>query len=71
MTEQKKRMQIVLNADTARKLEALSKKRDTSATQVIRQALQTEDFLQREIEEGSKIIIQGRDGTLREIILRG
>ncbi len=64
-----RRMQVVLNADTAQKLDSLARKRNTSTTHIIRQAVRTEDLLQKEIEAGSKIIIQRPDGTLREIIL--
>jgi hypothetical protein len=64
----KKRLQVLLSDDASKKLEALARKRSASSVQVIRQAIQTEDFLQKELEGGSKILIQKPDGSLRELV---
>jgi hypothetical protein len=64
-----KRLNIVLSDVARKKLDSLTEKRHTTSSQVIRQAIQTEDFLQTELEEGSKILIQKKDGSLREVVL--
>lgn len=51
-------------------LEALAKKRGKSMSQVIRDAIATETFLQETADNGGKVLIKDKDETLRQLLVR-
>lgn len=65
-----KRLSISLSADAAELLESLSEEQGVSLSEVIRRALATEAYIQREIQQGSRILIQKADEQIREVIFR-
>ena len=64
------RLNLILASDTANTLSKLKKERNTSAAQVVRQAIATEEFVQEQIRQKNKILIQTPDGSLREVIFK-
>ena len=65
-----KRMTINLPADTARMLELLSDLQGISQIEAIRRAISTEAYIQREVKNGSKILVQPPDNQIRELVFR-
>jgi hypothetical protein len=55
---------------TIEALEQLAKKRSKSMSQVIRDAIATEQVLQEAIDRDSQILIKDRNGAIRQLILR-
>ena len=52
-------------------LKSLAEARGITMTHALRQAIATEVLLDSEISDGSKVIIESRDGVRREVIFRG
>lgn len=65
-----KRLSISLSADAAELLESLSEEQGVSQSEVIRRALATESYIQQEIQQGSRILIQKADEQIREVVFR-
>lgn len=65
-----KRMMISLADDAATAVEVLAEHYCCSQVEIIRKAIATETYFQRELENGGKILIEKADGTLREVIFR-
>ena len=51
-------------------LESLAKRRGKSMSQVIRDAIATERVLQEAIDDNGKILIQEKDGSFKQLIIR-
>ena len=51
-------------------LESLAKKRGKSMSQVIRDAIATEQVLQEATDNDGKILIKEKDGSFKQIIIR-
>ena len=51
-------------------LESIAKKRGKTMSQVIRDAIATEQVLQDASDDNSKILIKDKDGSIRQLILR-
>lgn len=51
-------------------LKELAQKRGTTLAQVVRQAIATEKFLHDTVEEGGKVLIEDKDKSLRQVLLR-
>lgn len=49
----------------------LAAERGTSVTEVVRDSISNEVFLSREVENGSKVLIQGPDHSYREMLFPG
>ena len=47
-----------------------SKERNTTVTEVLKQALRTENFFVEEIDSGHKILIQDENGRMKEVIFQ-
>lgn len=62
------RMHLDLNAQCRDTLERLRDTTDTTLSEVVRRALALYDFVIREKESGSKVILRNADGD-REVIL--
>jgi hypothetical protein len=67
---QAKRLSLKLSSDSATLLEYLAETQGISQNEVIRRALGTEAFLQREIDAGSRILIHDAKDNIREIVFR-
>lgn len=55
---------------TVAALESLAKKRGKSMSQIIRDAIATETFLQETADSGGKVLIKDKDETLRQLLVR-
>ena len=51
-------------------LDSIAKKRGKTMSQVIRDAIATEQVLQEASESNSKILIKDKDGSIRQLIIR-
>jgi hypothetical protein len=49
-------------------LKRLADRRSTSATQVLRQAIESELFIQELAEHGAKVLVQDSDKTIRQVV---
>lgn len=61
---------VNLPESTVAALELLAKKRGKSMSQIIRDAISTETFLQETSDNGGKILIKDKDDTLRQLLVR-
>lgn len=51
-------------------IESIAKKRGKSMSQVIRDAIATEHFLQEAVDANAKVLIKEKDGSIKQLILR-
>jgi len=65
-----KRMTISLPQDTARMLELLTELQGVTQVEALRRAISTEAFIQREIKNGSRILVQAPDNQVKELVFR-
>ena len=61
---------VNLPESTVVALELLAKKRGKSMSQIIRDAISTETFLQETSDSGGKVLIKDKDETLRQLLVR-
>ena len=64
-----KRMTIQLPQDTSEFLEWLANEQNISQVEAIRKAIATEYYLQKEIKQGAKVLVQTQE-TVKEIVFR-
>lgn len=65
-----KRMTVVLPPETARMLEILSDIQSVTLNEAIRRAISTEAYIQKEVQQKSKILVEAEDGQTRELVFR-
>lgn len=68
--ENAKRVSVSLSDDAISKLQEISQRRGITMTEAIRIAINTEDFVQKEIEKGGRIIVEKPDKSFREVVFR-
>jgi predicted transcriptional regulator len=61
---------VNLPDETVGALRELAEKRNTTVTQVLRDAVASEVFLQRELETGAKLLIEMPDRRTRELVFK-
>ncbi|MBD2066194.1 hypothetical protein H6F93_01395 [Leptolyngbya sp. FACHB-671] len=69
-TSKPKRMSISLTATDVEKLNWLAESQDISQSEALRKAIATEQYIQRAIQAGSRIIVEKPDGTKMEVVFR-
>lgn len=69
-TSDLKRMTIALTQETAKMLELLSEHQGVTQIEALRRAISTEAFIQREIKNGSRILVQSPDNQTKELVFR-
>lgn len=67
---QTKRVSVSLPLETIEKLDQIASRHGITMTDAIRRAIATEAYIEQEIQQDSKILIQKADNTLREIVFR-
>ena len=67
---QNKRVSVSLPLDTIEKLDKIASRHGITMTDAIRRAIATEAYIDREIQENSKILIQKPDNSLIEVVFR-
>ena len=65
-----KRVSVSLPLETIEKLDQIASRHGITMTDAIRRAIATEAYIDSEIQENSKILIQKSDNTLREVVFR-
>jgi hypothetical protein len=61
---------INLSADSLDDLKKIAADRGTTVADVIRKAVWIESYLHEEIKKGSKILVKGRDQSIKELVIR-
>jgi hypothetical protein len=64
------KMSVNLPATDVKVLKALASKRDTTMTEVLRQAIGTEKFIDDVHRDGGKILIEDKKGSVRQLVFR-
>ena len=64
------KMSVNLSADVVEVLKALAKKRNTTMTEVLRQAIGTEKFIDEVNENKGKILVEDKKGRIRQLVFR-
>ena len=64
------RTTVNLPAEAVEAIREIARKKGTTMTEVIRQALATERLLYETQLEGGKVLIEDKDKTIKHIILR-
>ncbi len=67
---QTKRVSVSLALDTIEKLDKIASYHGITMTDAIRRAIATEAYIDSEIQENSKILIQKSDNSLIEVVFR-
>ena len=65
-----KRLSVNLPDDTWTMLNAIADRYGVAVTEAVRRALTTEWFLITEVDSGSRVMLDGAGGELREIVFR-
>jgi metal-responsive CopG/Arc/MetJ family transcriptional regulator len=69
-THKIKRLSVSLSETDIEKLEELSKSQGITLNEAIRKAIATEHYIQKAIQDKSKILIKREDGSQVEIVFR-
>lgn len=64
------KMSVNLPAETVQTLKDLAEKRNTTMTEVLRQAIGTEKYLEQVSEEKGKVLVEDKSGRLRQLVFR-
>ena len=65
-----KRLSISLPPDVSEMLDYLADSQGISLNEAIRKAIATESYFLQERSSGTKILLQGRDKEIREVLFR-
>ena len=64
------KMSVNLSSEVIDVLRELAQKRGTTMTDVLRQAIGTEKFIDEVNEDGGKILIEDKNGKMRQLVFR-
>lgn len=64
------KMSVNLSAEVVGVLKVLAKKRNTTMTEVLRQAIGTEKFIDDVNENKGKILVEDKKGRIRQLVFR-
>jgi hypothetical protein len=65
----KKRLQVDLTDDAYRHLAEVADEESRPVAEVVRRALNIEDFLRKEQAKGGKVLIEESDGKTRQLLI--
>lgn len=65
-----RKVTVNLPEETISRIQAIANRHGLSMTEAIRRAIITESYIDEQIEEGSKVLIQKPDNTYREVVFR-
>ncbi|NET43058.1 CopG family transcriptional regulator [Okeania sp. SIO2B3] len=65
-----KRMSVTLPTDVAEMLEFLAKSQGITQNEALRKAIATEAYFQKEIKQGSTVLIMNSDKSVKEVVFR-
>ena len=63
-------LSVNLSAEVVAVLKGLAKKRCTTMTEILRQAIGTEKFFDDVNKDGGKILVEDKKGRLRQLVFR-
>jgi predicted CopG family antitoxin len=63
-----KRITLEVSDEVYAQLEELKKRRGSTMTDVFRRAIGTEAFLDEQVQEGSKVLLEDPNGKFRQIV---
>lgn len=69
-TTEKTKLTVNLSEEVNNALKALAEEKGVTLTEVLRQAISLEQFLSKEVKEGKKIILEDKNGVMRQVIFR-
>lgn len=71
-TKQKtaKQFTVRLTPEELKALKKLAKSQEITATSALRKAIATEKYLKEQEAKGGKVLIQEKDGTMKEVVFR-
>lgn len=61
---------VNLPEETVEAIRQIAERRGTTMTEALRQAIESEKFFDQEIRNGSKILVERPDNSVRQIVLR-
>ena len=64
------RVSVNLPDNIVKSLKELAERDGITMTEVLRKAIVTEKLLRDEVDQGNKILIEGKDEKLRQLIIR-
>lgn len=64
------KMSVNLPAETVQALKDLAEKRNTTMTEVLRQAIGTEKYLEQVSDDKGKILVEDKKGRVRQLVFR-
>lgn len=64
------KMSVNLSADVVKALKELAEKRGSTMTEVLRQAIGTEKFIEEVNEDEGKILVEDKKGRIRQLVFR-
>jgi predicted transcriptional regulator len=64
------KMSVNLSADVVKALKELAEKRGSTMTEVLRQAIGTEKFIEEVNEDEGKILVEDKKGRVRQLVFR-
>jgi uncharacterized protein with PhoU and TrkA domain len=64
-----KRLQVDLNEDAYERLKNSAGEEDKSIAEVVRRALNIEDYVRKQVQDGGKVVIRTSNGEDRELII--
>lgn len=64
------KMSVNLPAETVQVLKDLAEKRNTTMTEVLRQAIGTEKYLEQVSEDKGKVLVEDKKGRVRQLVFR-
>ncbi len=59
---------VNLPDETVDAIKSIAEKRGTTVTEALRQVIEGQRFLQDEMESGNKLLIQGPDQSVRQVV---
>lgn len=68
MTTKIKKITVNLPEEAVELMKKWSLERGTTVTEVLKQALRTENYFTNEINEGHKVLVQDEDGKIKEVV---
>lgn len=64
-----KRLQVDLNEEAYQRLKRSADQEEKSIAEIVRRALNIEDYVRNQVQGGGKVVIRNPDGTDRELLI--
>lgn len=64
------KLTVNLAEDVAQALKEMADRRGISITEAVRRAISTEKFIEDETAAGSKVLVEDKDKTIRQVVFR-